>query len=247
MSIGFAHLMEPVARNLLGEPNKRLSKQDELPYGNRGSLAIDLKKGTFYDHEANEGGGVLDLITRECPNADPLVWLRSEGLIGDDDPVIATFDYRDEDGKLLFQVCRTLAKKFYQRRPNGSGKWINSLEGVRRVPYRLPELLAGTGTVFIPEGEKHVEALIQGALQATCNPGGAGKWQPEYGEFLRGADVVVLPDNDEPGKKHGQDIALKLHGVASRVRVLDLPNLEPKGARSVPFKVSSTVNSHMTT
>jgi hypothetical protein len=142
---------------------------------------------------------------------------------------VATFDYRDENGALLFQVCRTAEKRFYQRRPNGGDRWVNNIKGKRRVPYRLPELVGGAGIVFIPEGEKHVDALIERGLRATCNSGGAGKWLDEFSAFLRDADVVILPDNDDAGKKHGQDVAQKLHGIAGRVRVLDLPNLAPKG------------------
>lgn len=229
-----ARLMEPVVKRLLGEPNEKLSKKGELRYGTKGSLAIDLTKGTYYDHEAAQGGGVLDLIRRE--HNDPVQWLRDEGLLNDDD-IVATFDYLDETGKLLFQVCRKATKGFVQRRPDGNGGWVYSLAEdknrklltVRRVLYRLPELLAETGTVFVPEGEKHVDALRALGLRATTNPGGAGKWRPEYSEFLRGADVVILPDNDEPGAKHAEKVAIALQGIAARVCVLMLPGLGPKG------------------
>ena len=60
--LSYQELIEPVARALLGEPNERLSKPDELRFGTHGSVAVDLAKGTFYDHEANHGGGVLDLV-----------------------------------------------------------------------------------------------------------------------------------------------------------------------------------------
>jgi hypothetical protein len=63
--IDFAGCMETVARALLGEPNKSLSSRDELRYGTNGSLSINLKTGTWFDHETQEGGGVLDLIKRE--------------------------------------------------------------------------------------------------------------------------------------------------------------------------------------
>ena len=46
------------------------------------------------------------------------------------------------------------------RRPgNEPGEWIKNLEGVRRVLYRLPELLAADPAepVFLVEGEKDVE------------------------------------------------------------------------------------------
>ena len=57
--------IEPVARRLLGDPNKALSSRAEWRYGTNGSLAVDLKAGTWFDHESQVGGGVLDLIRRE--------------------------------------------------------------------------------------------------------------------------------------------------------------------------------------
>ncbi len=56
-SLSYQELIEPVARALLGEPNERLSKPNELRFGTHGSVAVDLVHGTFYDHESNEGGG----------------------------------------------------------------------------------------------------------------------------------------------------------------------------------------------
>jgi hypothetical protein len=59
-------------------------------------------------------------------------------------------------------------------------------------------------------------------LAATCNPGGAGKWSSEYSEYLRSADVVIIADNDKAGRNHAQQVARALHGIAKRVRVLDI-------------------------
>jgi hypothetical protein len=227
MAIDFANLIESVARRLLGEPNATLSTREELRWGSKGSLAVDIKRGRWYNHETKEGGGCLDFI-RHHASGDPFDWLRKERLI-EADALIATFDYRDEQNKLLYQVCRTASKNFWKRRPNGSGRWINNIKGVRRVLYRLPELLASTDLVFIPEGEKHVDALIKLGLCATCNVGGAGRWRKEYNEFLRGRGVVILPDNDKASQDHADDIAHNLSGIARRVRVLMLPNLKPKG------------------
>src|SRR5450759_2980688 len=82
--IDFAALMEPVARRLLGEPNTALSSAKELRYGTRGSLAISLEKGTWFDHELSEGGGTIDLIKRQqnCEHASAVTWLRREFLNG---------------------------------------------------------------------------------------------------------------------------------------------------------------------
>ena len=57
--------IEPVAHALLGSPNRRLSKETELRYGAHGSLSINIPDNVWFDHEANEGGGVLALIKRE--------------------------------------------------------------------------------------------------------------------------------------------------------------------------------------
>ena len=84
---------------------------------------------------------------------------------------VAQYDYRDGDGKLLFQVVRYQQKEFRQRHPDGNGDWIWDLKGVRRVPYRLPELIASTGPVYIPGGEKDCETLIKHGLTATTNAG----------------------------------------------------------------------------
>ena len=147
--------------------------------------------------------------------------------------IIATYDYPDEIGELLYQVCRYSKKDFKQRRPDGKGGWIWNLKDVRKVLYRLPELIeamAHARTILIPEGEKDVNNLWKIGLPATCNPGGASqpgkktKWRIEYSETLRGADVVLFPDNDEPGWNHVEQVGTSLRGVAARVRVLVMPD-----------------------
>ena len=144
----------------------------------------------------------------------------------------AIYVYRDREGKPLFRVVRKPGKRFYQQRPDGRGRWISGIKGVTRVLYRLPEVLAAAQAgrrVYIVEGEKDADNLAQLDLVATTNPGGAGKWRREYSETLRGTHVVILPDNDEQGHKHAQQVARALHGVAASVKVLELPGLEPKG------------------
>jgi putative DNA primase/helicase len=145
--------------------------------------------------------------------------------------VSARYAYHDEQGVLLYEVLRTAPKGFTQRRPNPVGGWIPNLTGVRRVLYRFPELLAAdhTATLYVCEGEKDVEAVRALGLVATTNAGGAGKWRREYNEPLRGRRVVVLPDNDDPGRAHAQHVAASLKDIAAEVRVLDLPGLPAKG------------------
>jgi hypothetical protein len=148
-----------------------------------------------------------------------------------DKRVVAAYDYRDEHGALLYQSVRFEPKGFNQRRPDGAGGWVYKLNGIRRVLYRLPELLTAdpSQTVFIVEGEKDADRLADLGLVATTNAGGAGKWRDEFSEFLRGRHIVIIPDKDTPGREHAKKVARSLQGVAASVRVLELPNLPPKG------------------
>ena len=146
--------------------------------------------------------------------------------------IVTIYDYHDATGQLLYQVCRTPDKQFPQRRPDGKGDWIWGMGDVEPVLYRLPQLLAAIQkghTIFIVEGEKDVDRLVSQGLTATTSPMGAGKWKPTYNAHLQGANVVIIPDNDEPGEKHARSVALSLQGKAQTVKVVLLPYLPPKG------------------
>ena len=141
--------------------------------------------------------------------------------------IVATYDYKDEGGTLLYQVVRYAAPKdFKQRRPDGNGGWIWNLKGTRRVLYRLPELLAADpeATVLVAEGEKDVDRLRSFGYVATCNAGGAGKWRPEYGEPLRSRRIIVIPDADDTGRLHAHAVKTAVADVAGFVGVMPLPD-----------------------
>ena len=145
-----------------------------------------------------------------------------------DSNIEATYDYRDEKGDLLYQVVRYVGKTFKQRRPDGADRWIWKIGGVRRVLYRLVDLLeADTAQlVFVVEGEKDADGLRDRGLLATTNAQGAGKWHTVAdcaASSLRGRNIVVIADADGPGRKHAADVARHLGGVATRVRMLELP------------------------
>jgi AAA domain len=138
--------------------------------------------------------------------------------------ITATYDYVDEDGRLLFQVVRKPNKRFVQRRPDSAGGWVWKLGNTRRVLYRLPELIAGVAdgsTVFVVEGEKDADRLAADGYVATCNPHGAGKWRPEFNAAFAGADVVIVADRDDGGRKHARHVHQQLIGVATKVRVVE--------------------------
>jgi 5S rRNA maturation endonuclease (ribonuclease M5) len=138
--------------------------------------------------------------------------------------IVKTYDYTDENGTVLFQCVRFEPKTFRQRRPDPQGKdgWTWNLQGVRLVLYRLPEVLKPE-EVWIVEGEKDAESMAALGFCATCNPMGAGKWRDTYNDALRGKRVVIVPDNDEPGRRHAEAVARALVGIAASVKVLALP------------------------
>ena len=146
--------------------------------------------------------------------------------------IVATYNYTDDGGALLFQVVRFVPKDFRQRRLDDAGNWVWKMAGVQRVIYRLPEVLDAIErrqTVFVCEGEKACDALAARGLTATCSPGGAGKWRAEYAQWFGGAEVIVLPDVDAPGQAHAGQVVRALTRVVWRIRIVSLPGLQAKG------------------
>lgn len=144
---------------------------------------------------------------------------------------VAAYDYRDQNGVLLYQSVRFEPKGFLQRRPSEvPGEWVWNLNG-GRVLYRLAEILQAKPeqTILIVEGEKDADRLAALGLAATTNSAGAGKWRAEYSDVLRGRKVAILPDNDEPGRAHALHVATSLQGIAASIKIVELPGLPPKG------------------
>lgn len=177
------------------------------------------EKRTWVCDACGAGGGWVDLAKQ--------LGLELTGSHRED-----TYPYHDEEGQLLFEVVRFQPKDFRQRRPDGNGKWIWNLDGTRRVLYNLPgviDAVAAGKTVWLVEGEKDANNLTRLELPATTNPGGALKWRDEYTELLRGARVAILPDNDQPGRQHAEQVAYALFDVAAEIKVIHLPGLPEKG------------------
>lgn len=139
--------------------------------------------------------------------------------------IVDRYPYVDEAGELLFEVVRLEGKQFRQRRPDGSGGWVWKLDDTRRVLYRLPKVkkaVAGGRSVFVAEGEKDVHALEAAGEVATCNPGGAGKWRPEYADVLSGArEVFIVADRDDAGRRHAREVETSLKGRVGSVIVVE--------------------------
>jgi hypothetical protein len=71
---------------------------------------------------------------------------------------------------------------------------------------------------------------------------GKGKWLPKFNEYLRDRDCVLLPDNDDDGRKHMQVVAASLSGVARSIKIVELPGLPAKGDVSDWLAIHPTLN-----
>jgi hypothetical protein len=150
--------------------------------------------------------------------------------------VVATYRYEDKDGGHVMDVVRFKPKDFRPKRPDG--KW--TLDGVTRVPYRLPQMLEAIKIgkdILIFEGEKDCENAEKFGLVATTFAGGAGKWRKEYSEWFQDAKVICIPDNVPAGLKGMHIIASEISKVAKSVRLLELPDLPDKGDFSDWIKI----------
>jgi putative DNA primase/helicase len=151
--------------------------------------------------------------------------------------LVATYDYKDAAGELRYQVCRMAPKDFRQRRPDGNGGWIWNMQGVARIPYRLNELI-GHQTIYIAEGEKDVDSLWTVGCAATTNVGGAGKWKDSDSDALVAVGVkrvILLPDNDDPGRDHMTMVARSVKAAGLALVVVSLSGLPLKGDISTWF------------
>lgn len=145
--------------------------------------------------------------------------------------IVATYDYQNAAGELVYQSVRYEPKDFRLRRPDGDG-WQWKMDGIERIPYQLPMCLAHIQDqkgIFIVEGEKDALKLREMGLVATTNAGGAEKWEPAMSELLAGAHMVIIPDNDKPGWNHAALVAFLSAEVAASIRIIELDGLDAKG------------------
>lgn len=197
------------------------------------SLSINQQTGVFNCFACGAKGSIFDFAMKkhglDFSGARALL-AEKAGITGKSEPqrkLVAIYDYIGEAGALIFQAIRYEPKDFRQRRPDGKGGWIWNLQGVQLIPYNLPEVIK-SDYAFIVEGEKDCDSLKKLGLVASCNAQGAGKWRSEYNTYFKGKRVIILPDNDKPGRDHALQVAKNLKGIAESVKVVELPGLKEK-------------------
>ena len=213
------------------------------------SGAFSVCRDSYFDHVSQEKGSILDLAAtaRHAGNMlEAQEWLGEWLNLNPKEShrakvkrrFVCAYDYRTAAGDLIMQVVRWEPKHFSQRRPNpdsigmGDDEWIWNIEGVPDLLYRLPEISSSTRCVIVG-GEKDANNLAAMGFPSTTNPGGEGHWRPAHAEFLRGKDVVVMPDQDDAGAKHCAAVVASLRGVAKRVRIATLPKVEGRKIKDV--------------
>lgn len=153
------------------------------------------------------------------------------------------YPYRDERGECLFEVIREADKRFWQRLPGSERGGIGS---VRRVLFGLPELLKTKpgDLVVITEGEKDALNVALLGIAATTNPHGAGRWKEEYTQWLAtnlpDRRFIILPDNDQQGHSHADEVLGSLTRAGLIARIVGLPDVPAKGDVSDWIRLGGT-------
>ena len=237
MTQNIAAYIEQIARHYWGEPKEK--RGHELRWGTHGSRSVDLRKGTWFDFEANEGGGVIDMV-RINEGAQlrslPEILEKQFGIAKQVQQTIQparymskAYDYIDEHGECIYQVVRYEPKTFRQRRPDGKGGWVWNVKDVTPVPYNLPGIMADKeAPIWVVEGEKCAQLLISQGFVATTNHGGAKNWSADINKWFAGRNVIVLPDADEAGARHAEVVVSNLYPVAKAVKLVTIPGLTDK-------------------
>lgn len=193
-------------------------------------VTVDPGKALWHCNDCDKGGTVIDWLmgAENLSVKDAMSKLGGNGNGGfkKAEPIeVAWYDYTDENGGFLFQVVRFVPKDFRQRHKQGNG-WVWDMRGVRRVLYRLPEVVRGD-TVIVVEGEKDADNLSKLGFVATSNPMGAKNWLDGYSDLLTGKIVYVWPDQDSKGLDHADLVEKSLAGKAKEVYRV---NVKPKDA-----------------
>ena len=171
---------------------------------------------------------------------------------------VCYYDYQDENGAVIYRVDRRVytdaegGKTFIQQHPDPGSRygWSYGVSrvGVSRVPFHLPRVLAAAKAgkrVIIVEGEKdvlNVEKRL--GVVATCNSGGAGKWEASWTQYFNGVPAVLIVADKDPmtkidertgkerlharGQRHACDVEAKLlaGGYAGQIRKIAMPDVE---------------------
>jgi hypothetical protein len=231
-------------------PQQRFSAQNPCPIcGGYPSLphhqgvrctGYEGRDGRIYCSRENYAGNLPPNL-----NTTPPTYAHSRGACGCGidhklGPVSEIYSYSD-NGTTHYEIVRHLNKEFRPRRFS-NGRYHNDLKVPARILYNLDAVKAAgpNDVIFYCEGEKDAETCKRHGLVATTHAGGANGWKPELAVYLRGRNVVVLPDNDDDGRAMVTKMKPSLLPIVGELKVLQLPSLAEHGDVSDWFASGGT-------
>ncbi len=134
--------------------------------------------------------------------------------------LVAVHDYGDMFRLLRWRHPASGAKELGWERRDPAGAWLPGLGGMplASLPlYREDEVrmaVAAVEPVVVVESESSVDALVHAGIYATTWAGGAANPNlVRLSHVLAGAQVIVIPDGDDPGRACAERIVDALTGV----------------------------------
>lgn len=192
--------------------------------------AVGLEKNdTFYNTEPQHANWKIYVESREKRKIE------------------AVYNYVSCNGSYAFTKIRLEGKKILYGRLENTRFSYGLPRDKPRKSYRaiygdlnaIQKAVQTSQPVFVPEGEKDVDTLIkQGYIAFTY--GGVNDWQSEFSELLKDADVIILADNDEPGRAVANTILNDIQPVTKSVKIIvPVPDI-PKADISDYFQAGHT-------
>lgn len=212
------------------------------PFRDDTTPSFQCNKDFGYDHGSQESYDIFALHEHRfnCDFQTAFEALRAEAGISDPPKrsrvtvsrkEIVAYDYEDEKGQVIYQNVRFEPKDFRARRPDPDkpGEWIWDIKGIKRIPFKLPELLAAPKDqpVLACEGEKDALAMIDLGFVAT-SVGSASNGCGTLGKhgavnYFKDKDVIIVADKDDNGLKYAQKAAVIYAKVAKSVKIIEMP------------------------
>ncbi len=207
------------------------------------SLQLKIEKNTYYCHGCEVSGSVIDLFMnygKEKLKFKPaMIALAERYNLYDYIPLSAfkskakLHKYLNADESLFHNKLRI---EYYK---SDGSRWLKKFtfnyinkQGVKiykkpagAIPYNLPALLKSE-VIFVLEGEPLCDLLKElGLIGTTLHAGATTPWDKGYEEFFRNKIIIILPDNDKPGRKYARMWIKNLYGVAKSIKYVQLPGL----------------------
>lgn len=152
------------------------------------------------------------------------------------------WSYKDKAGKAALFIERfdkedgskeVKPRCYAKNKETGKEEWLSANLFEETPLYNLENYKESSDKpVLIVEGEKTAEAAkrLFPDYWVTTWSGGCGQVNKVKIESLKGRSIYLLPDNDEPGRKAMQKMALRLQEQECKIHIVDIPEADfPKG------------------